>query len=64
VATLQTTEATARDHHGTLQGVVMSGASLRCSAPRCTNSFLKRLVAWFTKDCKGSDQLALTKAEP
>lgn len=41
----------------------MRGPSLRCSAPSCTNALLKRLVAQSTEDCKGTYQLALTKAE-
>lgn len=40
------------------------GASLHCSALSYTNCLLKRLVAWFTEDCKGTDQLALTKNNP
>lgn len=63
-AMLQTTSAAARDHHGTLQGAVMTGASLPCPAPSCTNALLRRLVPWFSEDCKGTDSLALTKAEP
>lgn len=47
-----------------LQAAITKGASLRCLARSCTNSLLKRLVAWFTEDCKGTDQLALNKAEP
>ena len=64
VTTPQTTNAAARDHHGMLQGAIVTGASLRCSAPSCTNSLIKRLVVQFTEDCKGTDRLALTKAEP